>query len=80
MPPNPRVINLHITSYLPYPEPLSTKRWEPELPRTLIMMENKVNPPEIDREKNASRKYVLSPKILWPKINGPGVKKTLYKF
>ena len=22
-PPNPRVINLHITSYLPYPEPLS---------------------------------------------------------
>ena len=24
MSPNPRVINLHITSYLPYPEPLST--------------------------------------------------------
>ena len=29
MSPNPRVINLHLTTYLPYPEPLSGRSNDP---------------------------------------------------
>ena len=31
MSPNPRVINLHITSYIQYPEPLSRESWAPKM-------------------------------------------------